>query len=288
MRRARGAAAVELAVALVALVPALLFALLLHELARARAEAVEAASASAWDWAPLDFGAGAPPPEADFHVGERVGVGGRARWEPAVACAPPEREAGLFREPLFRALAREHARGGLVRCRALRTVEVTGAFRSVLPRGALALEPAEAALLVDPLAVDSGEGVRAGQRSGPLVARVAGAFRKSPAFALHAAATTAFFAEGVARDLLSPETLTLALHPGAALDDPRWPAVALVESPRRTRTPSVRVRQEGTARHYFSIPWRDWAGDAHARTGEARGPYFLGCRKPDGYPEDCE
>jgi hypothetical protein len=68
--------------------------------------------------------------------------------------------------------------------------------------------------------------------------------------------------------------------PGEQIDDPLEPSVSLQES--RAEAPAQRIKEERRNRKYFATPWKDWSRDAHEKTGQNRGRYYMGCKNAEG------
>lgn len=100
--------------------------------------------------------------------------------------------------------------------------------------------------------------------------RVDHVYRRDPVYPALDASAKLFRTGAVSQQLLS----------GSGTDDPLVPAVSLQKV--QDGPPTQNIREEGRTRKYFATPWKDWSRDAHEKTGQARGKYYLGCKTPEG------
>ncbi len=315
--RQRGAAAVEAAISMLVIVPTFLYVLFLDDLLRYSADLQEAVTSTPWDFTVQDYARqGLPPPTRIVERNARLmfcdhqssgdsyeesrdcrsrdeGVSGQVSWpggsDQSITCLDPRTNVGDLGDGCGDTLFPQYKgqfghRGGLFECSARSQVEGT-----LLPNGFLewtgvvetSYELAEQrfALVADPWALnDKRLMILPGQRpsgqapGGDLYERVDLIYRKNLQFPYVAQYTHAFL-----RDLVSKKTLRGgAAHP----EDMLYPSVSV---PRLGQAPpSVWIQQDWGTYSYFATPWRDGASDPYAKTHQARGKYYLGCKVEEG------
>ncbi|MFP2928676.1 hypothetical protein ACLESO_26465 [Pyxidicoccus sp. 3LG] len=132
-----------------------------------------------------------------------------------------------------------------------------------------------AAILTDSWALTPGTFVNPDWSKGPFHSRMRTVFERNPAFASYRRSAEQFQTGLVQQRLLQR----------GAGDSLTVPHLAYTPVGERQGTgsaePTTEVNQGDRTSPYFSTPWRDWERDGHAKTYEARGAYYLGCKSPD-------